>query len=108
MAPAETAAETRVIQHEEDDAQGAFFVEDDDGNRIAEMTYAREGQIWVIDHTEVDASLKGKGIGRALVDEAVRFARQRGTKIRPVCSFARGVFAKAPELADVLVAPVTH
>lgn len=108
MTPAETAAEVRVIQHEEDEAQGAFFVEADDGERVAELTYAREPGTWVIDHTEVDASLKGKGVARALVDEAARVARQRGVKIRPVCSYARSVFVKAPELADVLALPLTH
>lgn len=40
------------------------------------MTYHREGlRKIVIDHTAVSKSLKGKGVGKALVDAAVKYAR---------------------------------
>jgi uncharacterized protein len=46
--------------------------------------------------------LKGKGAGKELVSKSVEFAREKGIKIVPVCSFAKGVFDKTKEFQDVL------
>ncbi len=43
-----------TIQHQEQDAKGAFYVENG-GQRLAEMTYSRTNATMIIvDHTEVD------------------------------------------------------
>lgn len=90
------------IQHDEHKSKGAFFIEKD-GEWIAEMTYQREGQRKiVIDHTEVDESLKGQGIGKQLVEEAVKFARKNNLLIKPVCSFAKKVLEENEDYEDVL------
>jgi uncharacterized protein len=45
--------------------------------RLAEMTYVTAGESgFIIDHTEVDQSLRGQGVGEKLLDEAVK-ARSR-------------------------------
>jgi predicted GNAT family acetyltransferase len=74
-----------------------------DGLRKAEMTFvfAGEGQ-FIIDHTEVDSSLKGQGIGNRLLEKAVEFARETNAKIIPLCPFAASVFRKNPDISDVL------
>lgn len=56
----------------------------------------------VIEHTEVDESLKGKGVGLQLVTEAVEYARENNIRIVPVCSFAAAIFKKKEEFKDVL------
>lgn len=90
------------IQREEHGKRGAFFVEQD-GEWIAEMTYAREGaRKIVIDHTEVDESLEGKGVGKKLVEEAVRFARENNLLIKATCSFAQKVLEKNEDYEDVV------
>ncbi len=38
-------------------------------------------------HTEVDPSFGGRGVGSALVDEALRATIAQGKRIRPRCSF---------------------
>lgn len=50
------------IKHEFNDRKGTFYIED--GNkRLAEMTYVMAGDTkMIIDHTEVDDSLRGQGI----------------------------------------------
>ncbi|GAA3790962.1 GNAT family N-acetyltransferase [Corallibacter vietnamensis] len=90
------------IQQEDDTKKGAFYIEQD-AKRIAEMTYvyAEEKKI-IIEHTEVDASLKGQGVGYKLVDEAVAFARKKSLKILPLCSYVAAVFKKkADDYNDV-------
>ena len=56
------------IAHEENPPRGAFFIEQD-GKRLAEMTYSRvNGALIIIDHTEVDPAMTGQGVGRKLLD----------------------------------------
>ena len=90
------------IKRQEHGKNGAFFIEED-GEWIAEMTYTREGiRKIVINHTAVSKSLKGKGIGKALVDAAVKFARGKNLLIKPVCTFAKKVLESSEEYEDVL------
>jgi uncharacterized protein len=66
------------------------------------MTYTASPAMVIIDHTEVDPSLRGTGASARLVQAAVEWARKEGVKILPLCPFARHVFDKTPEFADVL------
>lgn len=82
--------------------KGAFTVEDE-GERLAEMTYSWAGdEFFIIDHTHVDDRLRGQGAGAKLVAAAVAYARERGVSILPLCPFAKSVFDRTPEYADVL------
>ena len=90
------------IAHEEDGHRGAFFVEES-GRRVAEMTYSRgSDRLVIIDHTEVDRALEGRGIGRSLLEAAVQWARATGTKVMATCPFALAQFQRNPSLRDVL------
>lgn len=90
------------IKRQEHGKNGAFFIEEE-GEWVAEMTYTREGlRKIVINHTAVSKSLKGKGIGKALVDAAVKFARGKNLLIKPVCSFAKKVLESSEDYEDVL------
>ena len=90
------------IQKQEHGTKGAFYIEKD-GEWIAEMTYRREGlRKIVIDHTEVDDALEGKGIGTKLIEAAVKYARKNNLLIKPVCPFAKKVLESSDEYEDVL------
>ncbi len=90
------------IQRQEHGKKGAFFIEED-GEWVAEMTYVKAGDDkFIIDHTEVDDELKGEGIGKDLVAEAVKFARENKMKIYATCPFAKAELEKNPDYADVL------
>ncbi len=91
----------QIIQ-DDNGKKGKFFVELD-GKQEALMTYVYAGQNIIIDHTEVNDSLKGQGVGYKLVDAAVEFARIKGIKINPLCPFAHAVFKKKlQQYSDVL------
>ena len=94
--------EGRTVTHEPDGHRGAFVIRDGE-RQLATMTYSMAGdKVMMIDHTQVDDSLRGSGAGKSLVAAAVGWARAAGTQIMPVCPFARSVFDKTPEFADVL------
>ncbi|HEX8286484.1 MAG TPA: GNAT family N-acetyltransferase [Pyrinomonadaceae bacterium] len=90
------------IQRDEHGKKGAFYIEKD-GEWIAELTYTRTGDREItIDHTEVDESLRGDGIGERLVAEGVKFARENDLRVVATCPFARKVINETPEYHDVL------
>lgn len=89
------------IQHNEKAERGMFFIEEE-GKKVAKMTYRLEEGKMVIDHTIVDESLRGKDIGAGLVNEGVRFARDKKLKIVPVCTYAKKILEEGAEFKDVL------
>jgi uncharacterized protein len=89
--------------HFPDGHKGAFGIERN-GQRVATMTYSLAGDIIIIDHTEVDAMLRGTGAGATLVAAAVAWARAEHRRIVPLCPFAKSVFEKKKaEYDDVLM-----
>ncbi|WP_020531760.1 GNAT family N-acetyltransferase [Flexithrix dorotheae] len=90
------------IVHEVEGQKGKFFIKPE-YETLAEMTYSKAGtRMIIIDHTEVSEELKGQGIGKKLVYEAVEWARKNNMKIIPLCPFAKSVFQKEKEIRDVL------
>jgi predicted GNAT family acetyltransferase len=93
----------QIIEHEDKASKGAFFVLKD-GQRVAEMTYSRTNpSLIIIDHTEVDPSLSGQGVGRKLLGALVSWVRSAGIKVVPLCPFAKAQFDKDNSIRDVLV-----
>jgi uncharacterized protein len=73
---------------------GHFYVSVD-GNEEAKMTFVFAGpDTIIIDHTEVNEAF--------MFEKAVDFAREKDLKIIPLCPFAKKMFDRTPEAADVL------
>ncbi len=91
------------IQHEQQGLRHAFFIERE-GRRIAEQTLsaAPDGKLLIIDHTEVDDSLRGQGVARRLTLATVEWSRNNGVKLVAVCPIAKAIIEKDPSLRDVL------
>lgn len=82
------------IKHNKDNKSGTFYAEIN-GKRQAEMTYEFKGNNLIdINHTEVNDSLKGEGVGYKLVDAAVSFMRENNLKAQVSCPFVEHVFKK--------------
>ncbi|HLW29056.1 MAG TPA: GNAT family N-acetyltransferase [Kiloniellales bacterium] len=93
-------AQPLTIEREEGPTKGSYFALVE-GHR-AEMTYARAAAMIIIDHTGVPDALRGRGVGKALVQRAVEDARAEKRSIIPLCPFAKGLFERHPEWQDVL------
>lgn len=89
------------ITHQSKGQRGAFVIERG-GETLAQMTYSVGAGIAIVDHTEVDDRLRGTGAGARLVKAAVEWARAEKIQIMPLCPFAKSVFDKTPDYADVL------
>lgn len=91
------------IKHIELANRGAFIIRGE-GKRLAEMTYSKAGDsAIIIEHTEVDESLRGQKIGDRLLAAAVDHVRQKKLKIYATCPFALQKLRSTPEYADVFV-----
>ena len=90
------------IKRIEKGGRGGFILRGEGGDRVAEMTYTTVGDSgFIIDHTDVNDSLRGQHVGEALLAEAVKYAREKGLKIYATCPFALAKLKRTPEYADV-------
>lgn len=93
---------TDSVQHEETERGGRFLI-GSAARPDAEMTYSRSNpHLIIIDHTAVDPSRRGQGLGQILLAELVTWVRIAGIKVIPICPFAKAQFEKTPDIQDVL------
>ena len=90
------------IKHHNNEKNGVFEIYED-GVKAGEMTYTWAGtDKFIIDHTGVDEAFNGKGYAKQLVYAGVEYAREKGIKIIPLCSFAKKTIEKTLQFQDVL------
>ena len=85
------------------ETNGRIWAENEEGRLVAEITFpeSRPG-VADIDHTFVDASLRGQGAAARLVEAAAAQLRRRGMKAVLTCSYAKKWFGDHPEQGDLL------
>ena len=70
--------------------ENRIYLLDETGKIIAEITFEEtKKEIYNIDHTFVDESLRGQGIASKLVEEAVKEIEAKGGKVEATCSYAK-------------------
>jgi len=90
------------FQHQDNGQQGEFFKLDEDGRRVAEISYVWNTAHEIIaNHTWVDHSLRGQGTAREMLDVLVEYAREKQLKIIPSCSYVEVMFRRDKSLADL-------
>jgi uncharacterized protein len=91
------------IKHESTDQGGSFFYVHE-GAQVGEMHYfISDKNVITIDHTIVDESMEGHGIGKKLLESLVAYVREKNLKVIPKCSFAHVTFKRMNEWQDVLL-----
>jgi predicted GNAT family acetyltransferase len=81
---------------------GGEFVIEENGQRLGRLNYTRRDDRVEILHTEVDPLLRGTGAGGKLVAAVVHWARAERLRVTPLCAYAKSVFARTADYADVL------
>ena len=57
----------------------------------------------VISFVLVHREFEGRGMGKYLVEEAIKFARENNWKVSPHCSYARSVMMRMRDVEDVFL-----
>ncbi|MCC7400497.1 MAG: N-acetyltransferase [Chitinophagaceae bacterium] len=79
-----------------------FYIEQN-GKTVARMEYTIPGPgRLMVEHTEVDEVLKGKGAGTQLFLHMAEYARANHLKVSSHCSFTSAMFQRKPEYSDIL------
>lgn len=92
-----------AITRSEEGSKGRYEARVEGRDGVGELTYSRMSASKIIaDHTGVDESLRGTGVGKALVERLVADARSEGFKIIPLCPFVQSQYRRHPEWSDVM------
>ena len=91
-----------TIRFEDQGSKGRYVAKIDGHAEEAELTVSKMSDAkWIADHTGVPDSLRGTGVGKALVEHLVADSRAHGRKILPLCPFVRAQAARHPEWQDI-------
>lgn len=69
----------------------------------ARLDYEQRGNVIGLTHTGVPPEIGGRGVGGELMHAALEYARAKGLKVRPSCSYAASYIDRHPEYRDLLV-----
>jgi uncharacterized protein len=73
-----------------------------DGSLAGFAAYGLRQDTVVFTHTEIDPRFRDKGVGGALVREALDQVRERGDRVVAQCPFVAGYIARHPQYEELL------
>ena len=84
---------------------GGFIALNNDEEEIGRLTYTifPEDHKLIISFVLVHKKFEGRGMGKLLVEEGVKFARENNWNVYPHCSYARSVMNRMPDVEDILL-----
>ena len=84
---------------------GGYIALNNDEEEIGRLTYTifPEDHKLIISFVLVHKKFEGRGMGKFLVEEGVKFARENNWNVYPHCSYARSVMNRMPDVEDILL-----
>lgn len=72
------------------------------GGKRAFIDYGKNGDTYLLLHTEVPEIMRGKGIAGALVEKAFKYLETNGFKMRAYCPYVQAYLKKHPKWERLL------
>ena len=69
---------------------------------VGVAAYRDTGEALVFSHTEIEPSMRGRGLGVILVQGALDAVRREGRSVIPSCWYVDGFINQHPEYRDLL------
>lgn len=84
---------------------GGVLLLNKDEEEVGRLTYTifPEENKLIISFVLVHAQFEGRGMGKYLVEEAIKFARENNWNIYPHCSYAKSVMNRMKDVEDILL-----
>ena len=76
--------------------------DEEEVGRLTCTIFPEENKL-IISFVLVHAQFEGRGMGKYLVEEAIKFARENNWKVYPHCSYARSVMNRMKDVEDILL-----
>ncbi|WP_298830324.1 GNAT family N-acetyltransferase [uncultured Piscinibacter sp.] len=89
---------TLTIEHDETSGRFRALVH----GHLCVCDYRLRDGVMFMTHTEVAPELEGQGIAADLVRAALAHARERGLKVRPLCSYVQAYMRRHPEVQSLM------
>jgi len=70
--------------------------------KLAFADYQQNGNTLILPHVEADPALRGKGTAGRLMTGLMDIVRERGLKVRPICSYAVAWLERHPEYRELV------
>ncbi len=79
--------------------------EEEDDKQVGRLTYTivPDEQKLIISYVMIYPEFEGKGLGKYLVEAAIKFSRENNWKVYPHCSYARSVMNRMNDVEDILL-----
>lgn len=83
---------------------GVIILENED-EEVGRLTYTifPDDHKLIISFVLVHSKFEGRGMGKYLVEEGIKFARDNNWKVYPHCSYARSVMKRMNDVDDILL-----
>lgn len=78
----------------------ALNKEDEEVGRLTYTIFPDENRL-VISYVLVHSKFEGRGMGKYLVEDAIKFARENKWSVYPHCSYAGSVMKRMTDIEDV-------
>ena len=75
------------------------------GSRTAFLNYILGDNVVTFTHTEVPASVSGRGVGTALVKAGLTYAIEKGLRVIPQCPFVADFISIHPQYQSLVEVP---
>lgn len=84
---------------------GGFITLNNETKEVGRLTYTifPENNKLIISFVLVHPEFEGRGMGKYLVDEALKFARENSWKVYPHCSYAKSVMMRMSNIDDIFL-----
>ncbi len=74
-------------------------------NSEAFVSYTIKDNIMFLNHAEVPYELRGKGIGKLLVESTFSLLTEQGYKATAICSYVRTIARRSPKWSKIITDP---
>ncbi len=79
----------------------SFYI-GEENHPLAEIVFVETPDKVIIQHTEVNPSIGGRGIGHSLVLKVAEIAREQKKRLLSYCPFATKVLKRDPVLSELM------
>ena len=84
---------------------GGVIILENENEEVGRLTYTifPDDHKLIISFVLVHSKFEGRGMGKYLVEEGIKFARDNNWKVYPHCSYARSVMKRMNDVDDILL-----